>query len=388
MTPSRLPCQRHLFDIPREVAYFNCGYMSPLLRASVEAGDQALRRKAHPWHLSPPDFFRWMDEARGAFAEVLGSTADDVALVPSVSYGLAVAARNLPLARGQRVVMLEEGFPSVIYTWRERAREVGAEVVMVPRPADDDWTSAVLAAIDDRTALAALPVCHWTDGALLDLAAIGDRLREVGATLAVDATQSLGIMPFDLVRVRPDFLAAAAYKWLLGPYSIGFLYVDPRWHGGRPIEHNWIAREGSEDFTALVRYRDQYQPGARRFDVGEPSNFALLPVAVVALRQLVAWGVPALYDTVSALARTVAERAEGFGLRAVPADRRAGHYLGLRAPGGLPEGLGGRLADAGVFVSVRGNALRVTPHVYNDEADLDRFFGALAGATGGRRGLA
>src|SRR3990167_3499689 len=213
-----LPSQRHLFDIPRAVAYFNCGYMSPLLRTAVEAGREAIQRKAYPWTLTPPDFFRELQQLRELFGALLGTTPDDVAVVPSVSYGMAIAARNLPVGPGQRVVMLDGDFPSVVYAWQARCAAAGAEAVLLPRPEDHDWTRVVLEAIDDRTAVAALPACHWTDGALLDLVQIGDRLREVGATLAVDTTQSLGVMPFDLKAVRPDFLAAAAYKWLLGPY--------------------------------------------------------------------------------------------------------------------------------------------------------------------------
>ena len=372
-----LPSQRHLFDIPDEVAYLNCGYMGPLPRESVAMGQRALARKARPWEIRAEHFFESTDQARLAFARLAGATPDDVALIPSLSYGMAVAAANLPLRPGKRVLLLDEEFPSVIYTWRERAAREGAEAVLIQRPEDDDWTRAVLERVDERTAVAALPLCHWTDGGLLDLARIGRRLREVGATLAVDATQSLGALPIDLEAIQPDFLIVAAYKWLLAPYSVGFMYVAPRWQDGRPIEHNWIAREGSEDFAGLVRYRERYQPGARRYDVGEPSNFALLPAAVTSLGILLDWTVPRVSLTLAGITRDLIRRAEPLGFSAVPGDLRAPHYLGLRLAGGLPEGLGERLAAEQVYVSTRGPALRITPHVYNDAADLDRFEAAL-----------
>jgi len=238
----------------------------------------------------------------------------------------------------------------------------------------------VLEAIDRRTAVAALPALHWTDGALVDLVAIGARLRDVGAALAVDATQSLGVMPFDLGAIRPDLLVVAGYKWLLGPYSIGYLYVDPAWHQGPPLEHNWFAREGSEDFAGLVRYRDGFQPGARRFDVGESANFALLPAAQVALRQILEWQVPRIAATLAATTAAIEAAARPHGLTGVERSERAPHYLGLRRPGGLPAGLGERLAARGVYVSTRGDALRITPHLYNDAEDLARFEAALAEA--------
>lgn len=373
-----IPCQRHLFDIPDDIAYFNCGYMSPLLRAAREAGERAVGRKSSPWTIRAADFFDLPAETRELFARLIGAAPGDIALVPAVSYGMSTAAMNTPLGPGRRVLLLAEEFPSAVYPWLTRARETGAEAVLLPRPDDADWTRVVLEAIDERTAAAVLPHLHWTDGALLDLVRIAARLREVGAVLALDLTQSLAALPFDLAAVAPDWVVAAGYKWLLTPYSIGFLYVAPARQAGRPLEETWIAREGSEDFSTLVNYRDRYQPGARRYDVGEPPNFALLPAANAALRQLIDWGVPAIQETLSGLTDAIVSRAAPLGFRAVPRERRAGHYLGLRREGGLPSGLAERLARAQVFVSVRGDALRVTPHLYNHEADLDRLISVLS----------
>ena len=372
-----IPNQRHLFRIPRNVCYLNCAYMSPLLNAVVDAGRGGLEAKQTPWRITPADFFTSTEAGRTAFSKLLGGTPDDVAIIPAVSYGMAVASTILPVKAGQRVLLLDEEFPSVIYPWQERARAERAEAVLIPRPANDDWTGAVLERIDDRTAVAALPALHWTDGARLDLVRIGSRLREVGASLALDLTQSLGAMPFDLDAVQPDVVVAAAYKWLLGPYSIGFMYVAPRWHDGKPIEHNWITREGSENFGELVFYRDTYQRGARRYDVGEPSNFALMPAAVTALEQLVAWGPANISANLGEVTRELARRAAPLGFTCVDDAIRAPHYLGLRKAGGLPAGLGERLAAQQVFVSTRGAALRITPHLYNDSADLDQFEAAL-----------
>ncbi|HEX9167149.1 MAG TPA: aminotransferase class V-fold PLP-dependent enzyme [Gemmatimonadales bacterium] len=372
-----LPCQRDHFEIPREVAYINCAYMGPLPRSALEAGVAGMRRKAQPWSISSAEFFEATERLRALAARLIGAADGDVAIVPSVSYGMGVAAANLPLRAGQRVLMLDEEFPSTIYPWREAARRAGAEAVCLPRPVDDDWTSALLAKMDERTAVVAVPVCHWTDGGVVDLVRVGDRAREVGAALAIDATQSLGVLPFDVALVRPDFLVSAAYKWLLGPYTIAFLYVAPPRQDGQPLEHNWMAREGSEDFSRLTGYRDGFRPGARRFDMGEVANFTLLPQAIAALELILGWEVPRIAATAGALANRILEGAAGLGFTAVRPDRRAPHYLGLRRTGGIPAGLGEALQRQGVFVSTRGAALRVTPHVYNDEADVARFLGAL-----------
>jgi selenocysteine lyase/cysteine desulfurase len=373
-----IPCQRDLFDMPREVAYLNCAYMSPLLTRAVEAGQAALALKARPWGIRPPDFFSGPDRARSAFARVLGCDPAGVALVPAASYGLATAAANIALRAGDRILVLRDQFPSNVYTWQRSAVETGAEVLAIDTPEDGDLTSALIAAIDERTAVVACPHCRWTDGALIDLSAVAEAARAAGAALVLDLTQSAGALPLDIVRVDPDFVVAAAYKWLLGPYATGFLYVAERWRDGRPIEEHWMARAGAEDFSRLVDYQDAYRPGAARFDVGEAANFALLPAAVVALDQIAAWGVPAIAETLAARTRAIAARAEPLGLRASDPRLRAGHFLGLRLPDSAPPDLVARLAAEDVHVSVRGRSLRVTPHLYNDDADTDRLIDALA----------
>lgn len=376
----QIPCQRELFDIPDDVAWLNCAYMSPLMKPAVEAGEAGIRGKARPWTIRPADFFPGPDQARALFARLIGASADEIAIVPSVSYGIATAARNLDAPAGSRILLLDEQFPSNVYAWRELAARTGARVDSVPRPADDDWTAAILERIGEDVSVAALPNNHWTDGGLIDLERVGAALREAGAALVLDVTQSLGALPLDVRRVKPDFLVCGTYKWLLGPYSLGFLYVDPKYHGGEPLEHNWIARAGSEDFTGLVNYRDDFQPGARRFDVGEVSNFALMPQASAAMRQILDWGVENIQATLTARTGDIAARARGMGIDSVFQGLRAGHFLGLRFEGGVPEGLGARLAAEKIHISVRGASMRVTPHLYNNDEDIERFFDALGRA--------
>ena len=372
-----IPDQRHLFDIPPQVTYLNCGYMAPLLKSVVAAGERGMRRLSRPWEITAPDFFTDSERARALFARVINGSADDIAIVPAVSYGIAVAARNVPVGAGQRIVVLHEQFPSNVYAWRARAQETGADVFTVARPHDGDWTGALLAAIDERCAVAALPHCQWTDGGLVDLVRVGRHCRDTGTALVLDITQSAGVLPFDVAEVRPDFVVATGYKWLLGPYSLGYLYVAPRWRDGAPLEHNWIARTDSQNFAGLVNYVESFQPGARRFDVGERSNFQLVPMSIAALEQVLAWGVAEIAATLAARTRAIAERATALGLIAGAPEGRAGHFLGLRFPGGLPDDLRPRLAAKQIHVSVRGDSMRVTPHLYNTDEDIERLFQAL-----------
>lgn len=369
--------QRHLFDIPEDIAYLNCAYLGPLSRAVTDAGRKASERKAHPWEITSEDFFTETEIARALFARIINASAEDVAIIPAASYGVSVAARNLPLAEGQTVVLLTEQFPSNVYAWRESAGQAGARVVTVARPEDCELTCAVLDSMDERTAVVALPHCHWADGALLDLERIGRRVRDLGASLVLDVTQSCGVLPLDVQKIKPDFLVTASYKWMLGPYNTGFMYVAPHLQDGIPIEYNWRARIGSNNFAGLVDYQDTYLPGARRFDVGECANFHTLPALIVALQQILGWGVPETASTLAALNADIAKRAATLGLESLSADQRAGHFLGLRFSEGVPEGLLDILGDARVYVSVRGNSLRITPHLYNNGSDVDRLVDAL-----------
>jgi selenocysteine lyase/cysteine desulfurase len=375
-----IPCQRHLFDIPDDVAYLNCAYMSPLMKSVVEAGTVALTRKAHPWEITPEKFFTGADEFRAVAAQFVGGSADDIAIVSSASYGIATAAKNLPVKKGQSILVLEEQFPSNYYSWQRRAEETGATLKVVPWPADNDWTAAVLESLTAEVAIAALPNVHWTSGGMLDLVRIGQACRKLGAALVLDLTQSLGALPFSVggeSGVQPDFAVAASYKWMLGPYSVGLLYVAPKWQNGSPLEENWIQRAGARDFSSLILYTKTYDEGARRFDMGERANFALLPAAVRAMRQLLEWDVAQISETIGALNRHLAEAALDAGFHAPAEAVRAPHYLALRREAQIPKELPEILAREKVFVSVRGSSIRVTPHVYNAVEDCDRLVACL-----------
>lgn len=372
-----LPPQRDRFVLPDDVAFLDCAYISPQLRSVSEIGIEAVRRKEAPWKTAAYDWFAVPEALRTAVGRLIGADGDSVALVPSASYGIAVAAANLPLSSGQNVIVLHEQFPSNVYAWREVARSRAAELRTVRKEPADSWTDAVLDAIDQNTAIVAVPNCHWTDGALVDLARVGESARAVGAALVVDASQSLGAYPFSVDEVQPDFLVSVGYKWQLGPYGLGYLYVAPKWRNGQPIEQSWLTRAGAEDFAALVDYRDQYRPGARRFDMGEYPQFVLAPMALAAIRQLLAWRVERVQATLAWLTRMIARKAESMGCSVLSPGRRVGHMLGIRFADGLPKALARRLSEERVHVSIRGDAIRVAPHVYNGEEDATRLLDVL-----------
>jgi selenocysteine lyase/cysteine desulfurase len=387
------PAHRELFSLPSDLHYLNCAFMGPLPKASEEAGIEGIRRKRNPAEMRPEHFFEESDRVREAFVGLLGG--DDpgrVAILPSVSYGVAITARNAGLKAGDEVILARDQFPGNVYGWMRVAEEVGARVRLVDPPGRDvggqagrgrGWNERILDAIGPRTRVVSLGHVHWTDGTLFRLESIGARAREVGALLVVDGTQSVGALPFDLDQIRPDAVLCATYKWLLGPYSVALGWFGPAFDDGVPLEETWIAREGSRDFGGLVNYREDYASGAVRFDVGERSNFALLPMVLASLRLLEEWGVA----TVQEHARMITDPFTGWarerGIGVEDDAWRAHHILGLRLPPGTDLAkVHRRLEERRVFVSLRGEAVRVSPHLYNDAEDLEALREALSAALG------
>lgn len=374
---------RSSFSLPDHEHYLNCAYMSPLSKAVEAAGIEGIARKRVPSRLSPDDFFAPADRARALFARLINADPSRVAIVPAASYGLAIAARNLPVSAGQNIVVAHEQFPANVHPWRKLAVASGADVrtVMPPDAIENRgriWNERLLDAIDPRTAIVAVGNVHWTDGTRFDVAAIGARAREVGAALVIDGTQSVGALPFDAAVVQPDALVCATYKWLMGPYSMGFAYLGPRFDEAEPLEETWIGRAGSENFKELVHYRDDYQPGAARFDVGERSNFALLPMASAGLDHVLDWQPAGIQEYCASLTRELLTEVQALGYRVEESGFRGAHLFGLRAPAGVDIiSLANTLRARNVHVSLRGSAIRVSPHVYNDAGDVAALLEAL-----------
>lgn len=373
--------QRGVFAVPSEIAYFNTANLSPQLHVVRDAGQAALERRGRPWSIGSQDWFTDVERLRALFAGLIGADAAGVALVPATSYGFAVAARNLSLRAGDRVLVLAEEYPSGVYTWRVATRAADAEILTVHREPGQSWIEAILPVLDDRVSVVSVPQVHWTDGSIIDLDAVASRTRAVGARLVIDGSQSLGAMPFDVDAIRPDFVVSVGYKWLLGPFGVGYLYVAEQHRDGEPIEHNWILREGSEDFSRLVDYRDQYQPGARRFDVGERTKFELVPMALAALEQLTEWHIDRIAAALDTITTTIAARTSELGIHPPPRAQRGPHLLGLALPEQLGSQVVAALAANNCYAAVRGRSLRIAPHLHNTDTDLDRLIETLATAT-------
>jgi len=375
--PKMLPSQRALFDVPREVCYFNAAGWSPMPIAVQEAGRAAVGRKGKPWQLDGKFAGTQNERARTAAAALIGAAPEDVALISSVGYGVATAGKILHIPAGTRVLVLQDDHSSPVLEWTTRAVTGNFTVETVGRPADGDWTAAVLEAIARSDApplaLASISSVHWSDGGALDLARIAPAVRSHGAALLVDATHDVGVRAIDVTVLDPDFLIFPTYKWVLGPYGRAFLYVAKRHQTGLPLEQTASGRR-SVSAEDTVYLRDiAYADGARRYDMGERDHFISMEMAAIGMEMVAQWGNAAVVERLAMLTDRLVDGLANLDLRLPDTKLRAPHVLSIEFPKGMPADLPARLAAANVYAAPRLGRLRISPHVYNDEQDVERF---------------
>ena len=374
-----LSSQRHLFDIPDDIAYFNCAYNSPQLNASHNRLICGVQSKSHPWERTGASFFEDAETLRRLSSQIFGGDAEGYAVIPAASYGMSTAARAIEphLQPGDKILVIAEEFPSNVLPWQRTAKETGAVLATVPTPVHGNWTEAILNACDKAVKVVAVSPCHWTNGAHIDLRAIGKACRRAGRVLVIDGTQALGAMPLSIEEVQPDFLVAAGYKWLLYPYGCGLLYVAKPWRNARPLEETWLARENAADFTKLVQYSDTYMPGARRFDVGEKCTATLLPGAIAALEQIKEWGVDNIAKSLAKINDAIAEHLQHLGFQMPEKHQRCPHMFGALLPPKYRGDFINELKSRKIFISQRGNAIRFAPHLHVNDHDIERLLKAM-----------
>lgn len=375
---------RPLFAMPPGTVYLDSAAQGPRLHAVLAAGHAALDASIAPWRLGNAQWREAIERVRALAAGCLDGDADGVALVPSAAFGLAIAARNIPLARGDSVAVLDGQFPSNLLCWQQRCAETGAHLHGIGR-GGEGWTHAVLDALERTPAIRVLtlPHAYWHDGALLDLDAISARCQRNDVSLVLDLSQSLGALPVDLARWRPDFVVSVGHKWMLGPTGLGYLWAAPHWRAhGVSIEQHWTAR-AVDDWRFPVDAATPWRDGARRFDAGGITDPLRLSMAEAALTQLHGWGLASLPARLGARTRALDAALRDAGLEACVADGHAPHFTGVRVPTGRMDAVGAALDGAGIVCTRRHGLLRIAPHLHVDEADMAHVAGTIAAAMRG-----
>ncbi len=379
-----LNCQKDKFKLEEHITYLNGAYMSPSLKSVEEAGHKAVTLKCTPNKIKAEDFFIHSEKLRKLFAEFIDAPDyRNTAIIPSVSYGMANVANNVKLKSGDEIVLIDEQFPSNVYVWQKLAKKNNASIKFVKAPEIGEnralaWNKKILDSISDKTALVAMPPAHWADGTLYDLKAIREKTRAHSALLIIDGSQFIGAAPFSVQEIQPDALVTVAYKWMLGPYSMGMAYYSDAFNNGEPIEESWINRYNSEDFTGLVNYESRYQPKAGRYNMGEYSNFINTPMLIKSIEQLLEWKPKNIQTYCDAISKSAIDQLRNLGCFIEDDDYRTKHLFGVYLPEHIDlEKLKVNFSDNNIFVSFRGNAIRISPNVYNDEADFERLIGCF-----------
>jgi selenocysteine lyase/cysteine desulfurase len=381
-----LTSKRSQFTLPPQVTYLNCAYMSPLMKDVEKAGIQALRRKRTPFDIKPIDFFNEADVLREEYAKLVnGKDSHRFAIIPSVSYGMANVAKNVNIKKDQNIVVTTDQFFSNYYPWKSLCDETGASIKSITAPDEfvdrgKKWNERVLEAIDKNTKVVAIPNVHWVDGTRFDLEAIRTRTNDVGALLIIDGTQSVGALPFDLQRIKPDALVCGSYKWLLGPYSMGLAYYGEQFDSGKPIEESWMNRVGSENFSD-VSYKTAYKPGALRYEVGEHSSFIHVAMLIKSIQQLNKWNPERIQEYCATITAGSVAKLKEKGFFIEDEAWRGAHMFGIRLPKGADlEKIKAALSKNKIYVSVRGSAVRISQNVFNREEDLNKLTRVLVKA--------
>ncbi len=372
-----------MFSLPSYVHYLNCAYMSPLLKSVEEAGIRGIQRKRFPIDILPSDYFTEVQEVRELFGKLINVSAKNIALVSSSSYGLANAINNIPSNQGSHILMVGEEFPSDYFSARRWCDVHQKELVFVKAPEGFDrrgerWNEAILDSINSNTAAVVMSPVHWVDGTKFRMKEISEKCKANDVFLILDGTQMIGATPFDASDIQPDALICAGYKWLFGPYSTGIAYYSERYSNGIPIEESWMNRSNAQNFGGLTDYDHSYGEGAMRYNVGETSNFVLMPMLKAALTQVLAWDPKNIEAHNSHLFNSLRDLTANGDFWIEEDAYRANHLFGIytRKNQDITQ-IGNQLREKKIYVSLRSQAIRISPHVYNTSGDMEALLGSL-----------
>jgi selenocysteine lyase/cysteine desulfurase len=378
-----LSLQKYLFQLPTHIHYLNAAYMSPLLKSVEEIGINALIRKRNPVDIPPSEFFSEANKLRQIFGNLIHADSKQIAIIPSASYGLANAINNLPIDNGNEAIVLHDDFPSGYYALEKWANQHGKRIKSIaPSTLQGEkgraWNEKILSQITTETSVVVMSSIHWADGTIFDLKAIGEACKIHNVTLVVDGTQSVGVMPMDVELFGIDALVCAGYKWLLGPYSIGMAFYCEKYNAGIPIEESWLNRSNAHDFSNLTNYVQEYEEGAGRYNMGQFSNFIHVAMLKEGIEQIIKWKPENICDYCEQISQPLFEFLKKHNFPLEDKKYRAPHLFGIYLPASFNRALlMNKLEKRNIHVSLRGDAIRISLHLFNVSSDIEALISVL-----------
>ena len=370
------------FEI-EDATYLNLASQSPMPKVSIRAVQAALEANKYPHHNADSTFFEVPNRLRGSIAKLIGGKPEEIALTSGASAGVAAVAYALPWKPGDEVITARGEFPLQYATWKPMEEREGLKLKIVsPRErfitADD-----LIAALTPRTRLVSVSMVRYDDGSLLDAARVAEACHKQGALLLLDASQSCGAMPMDVKQLGADFIVSAGYKWLLGPFGTGFFWAKSEHLGMvRPGPFYWMALMGSHNFAAMNFHDPKPAANAKRWDAPESASYFNLNLVALdaSVDFVVRMGPELVAEHNRKLIELMFERLpkDRFVLASPLDAARRGPYgcFAARSPEKTAEHYQ-HLRKENVAVSLREGNIRVSPHLYNTERDIDRLISVV-----------
>lgn len=366
-----------------DATYLNLAGQSPLPRVSIRAVQAALEAKKFPHHKTDATYFEVPNRIRENIAKLIGGKPEEIALTSGASAGVAAVAHASRWKSGDEVITAKGEFPLQYTAWKPMEdRESVKLKIVAPRgrfiSADD-----LIATMTPRTRIVSVSLVRYNDGSLLDAPRVAEACHKQGALLLLDVSQCCGAMSMDVDKLGADFLVCAGYKWLLSPFGTGFFWIKSEHLATvRPGPFYWMAVQGSDNFSALNFDDPKPAPNAKRWDAPEWASYFNFNLA-------------AMDTSVELVSRMGPERVTAHNRRLIdfmferlPKDRcipaspldaaKRGPYgcFSARSREKTTE-LYQRLRKENVIVSLREGNIRVSPHLYNTERDIDRLISVI-----------
>ena len=369
-----LNCQKDLFNLDSKVTYLNCAYKAPLLKKAEKEAIKALEKERNPFKLKSNNYFEISDKIRKEFSKIIGCQSKEIAILPSTSYGFANVFKNIKLNR-KSAITVENEFPSGYFAIKKWCDETNSELRVIKRINSnaEDWNHKIINAINYDTNLVMISSIHWMSGTKFDLKEIGQKCKEVGAYFIVDGTQSVGASLLNVKELHIDALICAGYKWLFGPYSMALGYFSKKFKDGVPIEESWMNRTNAANFSNLTNYDIKYKSMSSRYNVGQTTNFILSPIMLAGLKQINSWGVSNIVDYCDQLAQNMIKKLKPLNISFENKKYFKPHLFSLGIPKEInPLNLKKTLDNEKIYVSLRGNNVRVSLNVFNNDDDIEK----------------
>lgn len=355
--------------------YLDCAYQGPFPCRTVAHIQQAVELKCHPERMRSAEYFDLPDRVRASLARLVGADPSEIALVNSATQGIGIVLVGLGFKPGDEVVVASSNFPSNLFSWIHLRRR-GVRVEVVKPVGGHARLEDVAAALTPRTRVLALDWVCYSNGLNIDLARIGKLAHDQGAIFVVDGSQGVGATEINVHELPVDVLAATGYKWLLGPYGTGFVYVTREVQDRLDLPVvNWLSVEGSENFDDLPSDQFTLPREARIFDVPETASFLNLYALEGSLEYIEEIGVRTIAQHCTRLLDRLAEglRRLDYTIIRNPDSECRSAIMGFQGKSlEVMEELHRKLCANHVAVSLRHDVIRVSPHLYNDERDIDR----------------